>query len=119
MITWLARRRHCAEDVVRKLRRAVELAAAGKANDEIAADLEVSVATKTDAIWGPVVDAVGRDDVGVITDGIRVSRCPAASGQPTLPTVTGSETTALGELADGQKSTDVDPRSQRSTCSRR
>ena len=39
------RKKHSAEDVVRKLRRADELAAAGKTNEEIAADLEVSAAT--------------------------------------------------------------------------
>lgn len=39
------RKRHSAEDIVRKLRRADELAAAGMTNEEIAADLEVSPAT--------------------------------------------------------------------------
>lgn len=39
------RKKHSAEDVVRKLRRADELAAAGKTNEEIAAELEVSAAT--------------------------------------------------------------------------
>src|ERR1700740_2057422 len=39
------RKKHSAEDVVRKLRRADELAAVGKTNEEIAADLEVSPAT--------------------------------------------------------------------------
>lgn len=39
------RKKHSAEDIVRKLRRADELAAAGKTNDEIAADLEVSPTT--------------------------------------------------------------------------
>ena len=39
------RKKHSAEDVVRKLRRADELAAAGRTNEEIAADLEVSAAT--------------------------------------------------------------------------
>ena len=36
------RKRHSAEDIVRKLRRADELAAAGKTGEEIAAELEVS-----------------------------------------------------------------------------
>ncbi|GAB39040.1 putative transposase [Gordonia sputi NBRC 100414] len=39
------RKRHSAEDIVRKLRRADELAAEGKTGEEIAADLEVSAAT--------------------------------------------------------------------------
>jgi transposase-like protein len=39
------RKRHSAEDIVRKLRRADELAAAGKTGEEIAAELEVSTAT--------------------------------------------------------------------------
>ncbi|BBU20532.1 putative transposase [Mycobacterium xenopi] len=39
------RKKYSAEDVVRKLRRADELAAAGKTNEEIAAELEVSAAT--------------------------------------------------------------------------
>ena len=39
------RKKHSAEDVVRKLHRADELVAAGKNTDEIAADLEVSTAT--------------------------------------------------------------------------
>ena len=39
------RKKHSAADVVRKLRRADELAAAGKTNEEIAAELEVSPAT--------------------------------------------------------------------------
>lgn len=39
------RKKHSAEDIVRKLRRADELAAAGQANEEIASDLEVSPAT--------------------------------------------------------------------------
>ena len=39
------RKKHSAEDVVRKLRRADELAAAGKTNEEIAAELDVSAAT--------------------------------------------------------------------------
>ena len=39
------RKRHSAEDIVRKLRRADELATEGKTGEEIAADLEVSAAT--------------------------------------------------------------------------
>lgn len=39
------RKRHSAEDIVRKLRRADELAAEGKTGDEIAAELGVSAAT--------------------------------------------------------------------------
>ena len=39
------RKRHSAEDIVRKLRRADELAAEGKTGEEIAAELQVSVAT--------------------------------------------------------------------------
>jgi putative transposase len=39
------RKRHSAEDIVRKLRRADELAAAGKTGEEIVAELEVSPAT--------------------------------------------------------------------------
>lgn len=39
------RKRNSAEDIVRKLRRADELTAAGKTQEEIAADLEVSAAT--------------------------------------------------------------------------
>ena len=39
------RKKHSAEDVVRKLRRADELAASGKTNEEIAGELEVSAAT--------------------------------------------------------------------------
>jgi len=39
------RKRHSAEDIVRKLRRADELAAAGKTSEEVAAELEVSTAT--------------------------------------------------------------------------
>jgi putative transposase len=39
------RKRHSAEDIVRKLRRADELAAEGKTGEEIAADLNVSAAT--------------------------------------------------------------------------
>ncbi len=39
------RKKHSADDVVRKLRRADELSAAGKTNEEIAAELEVSAAT--------------------------------------------------------------------------
>jgi putative transposase len=40
-----SRKRHSAEEIVRKLRRADELAATGKSGDEIAAELEVSAAT--------------------------------------------------------------------------
>ncbi|WP_168704120.1 hypothetical protein [Gordonia paraffinivorans] len=36
------RKRHSAEEIVRKLRRADELAAAGASGEEIAADLQVS-----------------------------------------------------------------------------
>ena len=39
------RKRHSAEDIVRKLRRADELAAEGKAGEDVAAELGVSVAT--------------------------------------------------------------------------
>ena len=39
------RKRHSAEDIVRKLRRADELAAAGSTGEEIAAELGVSAAT--------------------------------------------------------------------------
>ena len=39
------RKKHSAEDVVRQLQRADELAAAGKTNEEIAAELEMSPAT--------------------------------------------------------------------------
>ena len=39
------RKRHSAEDIVRKLRRADELAAEGKTGVEIAAELQVSPAT--------------------------------------------------------------------------
>jgi hypothetical protein len=39
------RKKHSAEDIVRKLRRADELAAEGKTNEDIAAELEVSAAT--------------------------------------------------------------------------
>ena len=39
------RKRHSAEDIVRKLRRADELAAQGKTGEEIAAELEVSPPT--------------------------------------------------------------------------
>ena len=39
------RKRHSAEDIVRKLRRADELTAAGKTGEEIAAELGVSAAT--------------------------------------------------------------------------
>jgi len=39
------RKRHSAEDIVRKLRRADELTAAGKTGEEIAAELGVSPAT--------------------------------------------------------------------------
>ncbi|MCH9737124.1 MAG: transposase [Actinomycetia bacterium] len=39
------RKENSAEDVVRKLRRADELAAAGKTNEEVAAELGVSPAT--------------------------------------------------------------------------
>lgn len=39
------RKRHSAEDIVRKLRRGDELAAAGKTQEEVAADLGVSAAT--------------------------------------------------------------------------
>ena len=44
------RKKHSAEDVVRKLRRADELPAAGKTNEEIAAELEVSAATSPSTI---------------------------------------------------------------------
>ena len=39
------RKRNPAEDIARKLRRADELTAAGKTQEEIAAELEVSAAT--------------------------------------------------------------------------
>lgn len=39
------RKKHSAEDIVRKLRRTHDLAAAGKTNEEIATELEVSPAT--------------------------------------------------------------------------
>ena len=39
------RKRHSAEDIVRKLRRADEVAAEGKTGEEIAAELGVSAAT--------------------------------------------------------------------------
>ncbi|WP_308165529.1 transposase, partial [Nocardia noduli] len=43
--TMAGRKRHSAEDIVRKLRRADELAAAGQTGEQIAADLGVSAAT--------------------------------------------------------------------------
>ncbi len=45
MISMAGRKRHSAEDIVRKLRRADELTAAGKTGEEIAAELGVSAAT--------------------------------------------------------------------------
>jgi transposase-like protein len=45
MTRMAGRKRHSAEDIVRKLRRADELAAEGKTGEEIAAELEVSPAT--------------------------------------------------------------------------
>jgi transposase-like protein len=39
------RKRHSAEDIVRKLRRADELTAAGKTGEEVAAEIGVSTAT--------------------------------------------------------------------------
>jgi len=45
MRTMAGRKRHSAEDIVRKLRRADELAAEGKTGEEIAAELGVSAAT--------------------------------------------------------------------------
>lgn len=39
------RERHSAEEIVRKLRRADELAAEGRSGEQIAAELEVSAAT--------------------------------------------------------------------------
>ncbi|MGV9826321.1 transposase [Gordonia sp. NPDC003429] len=49
------RKRHSAEDIVRELRRADELAAEGNTGEEIAADLEVSAATfynwRSTAAW--------------------------------------------------------------------
>ncbi|MFW0795305.1 transposase [Gordonia sp. CPCC 205515] len=39
------RKRHSAEDIVRKLRRADELAAEGRTGEQIAGELEVSAAT--------------------------------------------------------------------------
>ena len=39
------RKRHSADEIVRKLRKADELAAAGSTGEEIAAELEVSAAT--------------------------------------------------------------------------
>src|SRR5258705_10932398 len=43
--TMAGRKRHSAEDIVRKLRRADELAAEGKTGEEVAAELGVSPAT--------------------------------------------------------------------------
>ena len=45
MTRMAGRKRHSAEDIVRKLRRADELAAEGKTGEEIAAELQVSPAT--------------------------------------------------------------------------
>ena len=45
MTRMAGRKRHSAEDIVRKLRRADELAAEGRTGEEIAAELEVSPAT--------------------------------------------------------------------------
>lgn len=45
MKTMAGRKRHSAEDIVRKLRRADELTAEGKTGEEIAAELGVSPAT--------------------------------------------------------------------------
>jgi putative transposase len=46
-------KRHSAEDIVRKLRRADELNAAGKTGEEIAAELGVSAATLAFVIHFP------------------------------------------------------------------
>jgi len=45
MIGMAGRKKHSAEEIVRKLRRADELAAAGSTGEQIAAELEVSAAT--------------------------------------------------------------------------
>jgi transposase-like protein len=45
MIGMAGRKRHSADEIVRKLRKADELAAAGSTGEEIAAELEVSAAT--------------------------------------------------------------------------
>lgn len=53
------RKRHSAEDIVRKLRRADELTAAGKIGEEIAA--EIGVATATLYNWRRQYDGVDTD----------------------------------------------------------
>src|SRR5258708_11836470 len=53
------RKRHSAEDIVRKLRRADELAAEGKTGEEIAAELGVSAATLYN--WRRTYGGVGTD----------------------------------------------------------
>jgi transposase-like protein len=63
------RKRHSAQDIVRKLRRADELSAAGKTGEEIAAELGVSPATLYN--WR-------RTYGGMDTDPPRNSRCCAS-----------------------------------------
>ena len=51
------RKRHSAEDIVRKLRRADELAAQGKTGEEVAAELGVSAATLCNVGMSPADSA--------------------------------------------------------------
>src|SRR5258705_10852079 len=57
--TMAGRKRHSAEDIVRKLRRADELAAEGKTGEEIAAELGVSPATLYN--WRRAYGGMGND----------------------------------------------------------
>src|SRR6185312_10958266 len=70
------RKRHSAEDIVHKLRRADELAAEGKTGEEIAAELGVSAATlykrrRAYGAWTPMPPENSKSSV---------SRTPASSG---------------------------------------
>jgi pimeloyl-ACP methyl ester carboxylesterase len=46
---------------------------------------------ETDAIWGPLVDALGRDDVVRLSPPGFGPRCPTVSRRPTSLTVIGSK----------------------------
>ncbi|WP_084160935.1 transposase [Nocardia sp. BMG51109] len=75
------RKRHSAEEIVRKLRRADELAAAGKNSEEIAAELEVSTATLYNwrRQYGRMDTDVAKESKELREQNARLKRLPAGA----------------------------------------
>jgi len=97
------RKRHSAEDIVRKLRRADELAAEGKIGEEIAAELGVSAATLYN--WR-------RAYGGMDTDAAQGAQGAARAERPTEPVV-GRGGVGEGRAARGGQGKTLSPAAKR------